>query len=272
MTDYDRTSPPYADASSRRDFLARASALAAAALWPTSHQVRLPRLGRVADDGRIKARPRAPTKTTGPGQYALERDSPRDGQLYLPPTYSPKTPTALVLALHGAGGSGRSSLRVMRALADERGVAILAPDSRGGTWDAIRGRLGDDVEFIDAALEDAFDRVNVDPARLTVAGFSDGATYALTLGLINGDLFSHVVAFSPGFVVRGESIGRPAIFISHGRQDPILPFDRCGERIASDLKKERYDVRFVPFEGGHAVPPDILRQAGDWLGQPAPVR
>ncbi len=31
-------------------------------------------------------------------------------------------------------------------------------------------------------------------------GFSDGASYALSLGVPNGDLFTHIVAFSPGFM------------------------------------------------------------------------
>jgi hypothetical protein len=44
------------------------------------------------------------------------------------------------------------------------------------------------------------------------------------LGLINGDLFTHVMAFSPGFLVADRRDGRPAIFISHGTPDAILPF------------------------------------------------
>ena len=58
----------------------------------------------------------------------------------------------------------------------------------------------------------------VDPARLVIGGFSDGASYALSLGLINGQLFRKVAAFSPGFVVTGEPEGKPRVFISHGPQ------------------------------------------------------
>src|SRR4051812_36102370 len=136
--------------ASRRDFLSRASLLALGFLPGVRGLLPdlLPREFRgtaVGSDGRLKARPHAPTETFAPGTYALERESPRDGQLYLPASYSAKTPAPLVLALHGAGGSGRSALRVMQALADERGVVILAPDSRGGSWDAIRGTMGPDV-------------------------------------------------------------------------------------------------------------------------------
>lgn len=45
----------------------------------------------------------------------------------------------------------------------------------------------------------------VDTTRLGVGGFSDGASYALSLGLTNGDLFTHVIAFSPGALYPKES-------------------------------------------------------------------
>jgi predicted esterase len=41
---------------------------------------------------------------------------------------------------------------------------------------------------------------NVDRSAICCSGFSDGASYALSLGLSNGDLFSHILAFSPGFM------------------------------------------------------------------------
>ncbi|MGZ4788523.1 MAG: hypothetical protein ACXVZX_08375 [Terriglobales bacterium] len=40
----------------------------------------------------------------------------------------------------------------------------------------------------------------MDPARIAIGGFSDGASYALTIGITNGRLFTHIVAFSPGFM------------------------------------------------------------------------
>jgi phospholipase/carboxylesterase len=40
---------------------------------------------------------------------------------------------------------------------DEAGLAVLAVDSRGTTWDAIRGGFGPDVAFLDRALERTFE-------------------------------------------------------------------------------------------------------------------
>ena len=116
---------------------------------------------------------------------------------------------------------------------------------------------------------EVFRRQNVDPARVAVGGFSDGASYALTLGLANGDLFSRVVAFSPGFVADVVRRGSPRFFVSHGTRDTILPIETCGRRIAREFRGLGYDVRFLEFDGGHAVPPDVAEAAMDWLVRPA---
>ena len=58
-----------------------------------------------------------------------------------------------------------------------------------------------------------------------------GASYALSVGLTNGDLFSDILAFSPGFMAPAVRHGAPNIFISHGTQDTVLPIDRCSRRI-----------------------------------------
>ena len=171
----------------------------------------------------------------------------------------------LLLLLHGAGQSGATMLRRMGAAADEAGVAVLAPDSRGATWDAIRGEFGEDVTFIDRALQHVFARVTVDPARVIVGGFSDGASYALSLGLANGDLFPRVAAFSPGFVISAAVHGRPRFFVSHGTADPILPIDQCSRVIVPRLRSMGYEVTFREFDGRHEVPPDVAREGMRWM-------
>lgn len=115
------------------------------------------------------------------------------------------------------------------------------------------------------ALAWTFDRVAIDARRAWIAGFSDGASYALSLGIANGDFFSRVLAFSPGFVIPVDERGRPRFFVSHGRQDPILPIDQCSRRIVPELRHAGYDVRFDEFDGGHRMPPEVLAGAGQWL-------
>lgn len=216
-------------------------------------------------DGRLNARPGTPTGTVTPGDQPLSLGDERDGLLYVPLGYVASRPAPLVLMLHGAGGSPQGALRPFRSLADDAGLVLLAPASRGMTWDAIRGAYGPDIAFIDRALTSVFRRVAVHPDRLTIEGFSDGATYALGVGLTNGDLFKRVVAFSPGFVPAFEPRARPSIFISHGTRDAILPIDQCSRRIVPQLQRARYAVQYREFDGPHTVPLDIAKDAIAWM-------
>ena len=153
--------------------------------------------------------------------------------------------------------------RLIEATPDPEAV-ILAPDSRGSTWDVILGGYGPDVEFIDRALEHVFARVEVDAQRVVLAGFSDGASYVLSLGPGNGDLFTRLVAFSPGFMAPPTRIGRPPICVSHGVRDCVLPIDRCSRRLVPRLRSQGYEVRYEEFDGGHDVPPPLAREALSW--------
>ena len=193
----------------------------------------------------------------------LDLDGRRDGVLYVPPTYQAGAP--LSVKLHGAGGHGRAGLEPFLADANAAGLLLLGVDSRGPTWDLIRGGFGADVTFLDAALDRVFKRFSVDPSRVSIEGFSDGASYALSLGLANGELFSKIVAFSPGFLAPGRLQGRPEIFVSHGVHDRVLPIDRCSRRVVPELRVAGYSVDYREFDGGHTVPEDIAAEAEAWV-------
>jgi phospholipase/carboxylesterase len=216
-----------------------------------------------AGDGRLTARPKSDV-TTSLNSGALGLGADRDGVVQMPAT--PRGGAMpLLLFLHGATQSGAGMLRRIGPAADDAGVVVLAPDSRGTTWDAIRGSFGEDVEFLNRALEHVFARVAVDPARIAIGGFSDGASYALSLGLANGDLSPRVVACSPGFVISAAVHGRPRFFVSHGTSDQILPIDQCSRVIVPRLKSMGYDVTFREFDGRHELPPAVAQEAMQWL-------
>jgi phospholipase/carboxylesterase len=216
------------------------------------------------DDTRISARPRKGVAAKLESGSLGLGDGGRDAVVQVPSTM-PDGPVPLLLFLHGATQSGAGMLRRIGAAADQAGVAVLAPDSRGTTWDAIRGRFGDDVAFLNRVLERVFDRLPVDPARLAIGGFSDGASYGLSLGLANGDLFPRIVAFSPGFVLSTATHGRPRVFVSHGVADQILPIDQCSRIIVPRLRAMGHDVTFREFEGRHEMPAEIVRDGLRWM-------
>jgi phospholipase/carboxylesterase len=216
--------------------------------------------------GRLKARPNAPVLPADPpGLLALTLGPGREALLFVPANYRPEVPAPLALLLHGAGGDARRGINPLLPAAEEAGLLLLAPKSRRATWDIIGGSFGADVDVIDQALAYAFDRYTVDPSRLAIGGFSDGASYALSVGITNGDLFTHVIAFSPGFAAPGDTVGEPAIYITHGVDDRVLPIGRTSRRLRSRLEREGYRIAYQEFPDGHVVPPDLARRAVDWF-------
>ncbi len=219
----------------------------------------------------FRPRPAAPSQSgfDGGREEPLGLGVERDGLLYVPDGAEPGAP--VLVFLHGATGTGRRHLRAVLAAADRYGVVLVAPDSRHAhSWDLIaERRFGPDVAFLDRVLDALVGPldVDVDTSRLAVGGVSDGASYALALGLSNGDIFSTVLAFSPGFLVVPEAIGRPRIFVSHGTADAILPIDACSRSFVPVLRQAGYEVEYHEFDGGHTVPPPVS-DAGLrwWLG------
>ena len=227
----------------RRHFLAAGGAAAALACgWPAD----------AADPVRI-------------GQQPLKLGSDRDGVLFVPKGYTADVPTPLVLMFHGAGGTGLGVSYTFEH-ADDLGVIVLAPDSRDeATWDFLVHGYGEDVEFIGVALRDVYARCNVDHARMAIAGHSDGASYALSLGLGTGDTFGRIMAFSPGVMQPAEVHGKPKIFISHGLSDPIMPIDVTSRKFVPRLKGLGYDVTYREYEGRHGVTPAVVREGFAWF-------
>jgi phospholipase/carboxylesterase len=213
--------------------------------------------------GRLAFAVRPATGSPGERDEPLGLEEGRDGALYVPETAGPGAP--LLVFLHCASGTGRAHLRAVLAAVDRYGVILVAPDSRGPTWDLIvERRFGPDVAFLDRALDAVVDRVDADTGRLAIGGVSDGASYALSIGLTNGDVLPTVLALSPGFLVAPNPLGEPRIFVSHGRTDPILPIDACSRSFVPSMRAAGYEVNFREFDGGHTVPPPVSDEAVRW--------
>jgi phospholipase/carboxylesterase len=187
------------------------------------------------------------------------------GQLYVPPANRAAQLAPVAVMLHGAGGNAEQGLGLLFELADEHGLILLALDSVSSTWDVLRGGFGPDIIRLDRALGELFQRYAVDRGRLAIGGFSDGASYALSVGLTNGDLFTHVIAFSPGFASPSATHGLPQIFVSHGTQDTVLPIDRTSRSLVPRLRRAGYAVEYLEFTGPHAVPPAVTLAAMSWF-------
>lgn len=222
----------------------------------------------VYQQGHLTARPQTNFTATEvlPGLHKLNLDGNRDGFYYVPKQYDGSKALPLALMLHGAGGTAEHGLDLLRDYADTHNIILLSPASRASTWDIIaEDGFGKDVIFIDQALALVFRNCNIDSSKIAIGGFSDGASYAICVGISNGDLFSHIIAFSPGFAYAVRPQGSPNIFVSHGTKDRILPIDPCSRKLVPRLQKMEYEVEYIEFEGEHIIPAEISKRAIDWF-------
>lgn len=222
-----------------------------------------------AGDGRLTARPGAPPTTArAPGIHDLVvANSDRHCWLVVPANYEPSKAWPLTLFFRGAITPARNYLDSFQPLADELGIIILAPEATSRTWDLVLGGFGPDVEFINLALETAFRTVHVDPARICSSGFSDGASYSLSLGMTNGDFLTRIAAYSPGFLQAAGQRGQPEFFIAHGTMDQVLPVE-SSRYIVGELRSAGYNVEYREFDGPHAVSLSLTRASYEWMVRP----
>lgn len=230
-----------------------------------------------ADSARIDARPSASVVSTGlpAGISKLDHES-----IVYVPANLPPGPRPLLVLLHGMRGVPGDMVQVLKDQSDRRGIILLGLKSRDITWDSVplklrqrdaRGPLGRlefhsaaDVRRMEEVLAQLFARVAVDPARVALWGFSDGASVALSMGIANPDLFPALIAMSPGFLADPLiRPGRQRVFIAHGERDPILS-PRNSRGMADYLKGLGLDVRYRSFRGGHRMDRKAADEALDF--------
>lgn len=226
--------------------------------------------GATQQPGRLLIPANGKNVTPNPGLVELPHNA---GFLYVPSSVRPGKALPFLILLHKASGNSVNWFPERKStvpgpyarFAEKGGFAILAPQAPGVTWGVGPKSFGGEYQRINQTMEMAASHFNIDPKRIAIGGFSDGASYALSLGLANGDLISAIVVFSPGFIVRSIGRGQPSIFISHGLSDRVLPIDVTSRSFAQSLRKNGYNVTLQEFGGGHEVPGWIRDEAMQWL-------
>jgi phospholipase/carboxylesterase len=208
---------------------------------------------------------RTPTQAAVPGLQTVQSGASRRFVVYVPSSYTDERAWPVAILLHGSGDRGVTMINALSNAAEEAGVILLAPDANRYTWDLVLGVVGPDADYIEQVLGWAFDHVNVDLSRLTLGGFSDGATYTAWLGLLNGDIFSQLLIMSGCARFPDERVGSPRILILHGNNDQIFGRNTCVPLLLPSLESNGYNVRFIEFEGRHEVSREFARQAMDFV-------
>jgi predicted esterase len=119
---------------------------------------------------------------------------------------------------------------------------------------------------VEPSLSVALRAADADRRSVMLVGFSDGASYALSLGLANPAIFRGIIAFAPGFHLEPSAINpRQRLFVAHSPTDQILAFERTRDETVAALKNAGFDISFRPFDGGHRVDQSILAEGVDFV-------
>ncbi|HEX7603726.1 MAG TPA: hypothetical protein VF316_19040 [Polyangiaceae bacterium] len=109
------------------------------------------------------------------------------------------------------------------------------------------------------------------PSHLVLGGFSQGAMLSADVTLRSARSFAGLVLLSGTMIAEGEwkpllpkRAGLP-VFQSHGQSDAMLPFS-IAERLSTELAAAGLKTRFVPFRGGHEIPPPVIDGLNAFLG------
>lgn len=155
-------------------------------------------------------------------------------------------------------------------------LVAFHPISSRRAWFPFEKDIFDERNTIDygltipPGLDAAADRIqallkelHLNPKQLILGGFSQGAIVSchvalqlpaspkiliqLTSNLIGSSLWQRQLKFHKDL----------RIFQSHGRQDPILSFEKA-KQLHEQFKMHCKKVEFLPFDGGHEIPPTVI--------------
>ncbi|NYH55089.1 phospholipase/carboxylesterase [Nocardiopsis arvandica] len=193
------------------------------------------------------------------------------------PATEPGTPTLLLL--HGTGADENDLLPLGRALAP--GAALLSPRGkvaengmnrwfrrvREGVFDVedLIARTAELADFVTAATR----TYDLDPDRIVVSGFSNGANTGAALLLLHPRLLCGAALFAAGAPLQGREpeavdLSRIRVFLSSGVDDPVTTIDQA-RLLASQLEDRGARVEEHEHPGGHRLAPEALDQARDWF-------
>lgn len=168
---------------------------------------------------------------------ALVHDGLSRSYLVYAPAARPAHP-ALLLVLHGWQGSAseieaRTNYRFDR-LADRDGFVVAYPDAIAAQWHSGHNgeaSTADDVGFLSTLIDSLSATYHVDPKRIYLAGYSNGASMTYRLACERPDRIAAIAPVSGGLAADlmpacAARSSRPIpLLLIHGTADPEVPFD-----------------------------------------------
>ena len=210
----------------------------------------------VDDDSTADDPTPAPPET---GTLTAENDAGRHGSYSLPVGWN-LGPVPLLVLFHATGGDGASIQGQFQTLADQQGLAIVAPDSRQSpqgdwTWEVGTdpGEVTPDLEFAMLCVDEILGRgLGIDGVPVLSAGHSGGASMAPYLAT-NDPRFTHFAVLHGGVYTTAWGENPGAGWFSTGTDDTIRPPDLVQAAMVEAQAAGFADVEYHEFPGGHGL-------------------
>ena len=190
-----------------------------------------------------------------------------------------------LVLLHGRGDSAAGILPLAYEFEREDllVISVQAPLELGGVmaggyeWYRLQPPKGLNEATLRASLEaltEFLDTVKssypVDPQRVVLLGFSQGAVMSLGAQALQPESVAGVIALSGYFPIEVESetgnvVGRPA-FVAHGIHDDIIPVE-AGRRTRDLLERHGVDLTYREYPMAHQVSAEEMGEARAWLNR-----
>jgi phospholipase/carboxylesterase len=191
----------------------------------------------------------------------------------------------LLILHHGRGADENDLLPLGEALDPGRRLHLVTPaaplmlaDFPGRHWYLVPAVGHPDPETFRAAadalaaLHDAlWEHTGISPERTVLGGFSMGAVMSYALGLGSGRPRPAGILACSGFVpdVEGweldlDSRAGLAVFIAHGRRDPVIGIE-FGRSARALLSAAGLDISYHESDLGHQIESPQLAAALAWL-------
>ena len=208
--------------------------------------------------------------------------------VHVPPTFDSKRQLAVVIMLHGAGGTGPQAMEQTGwdRKADHEDFIAVFPDGvaerpklpasfllNPQTWNEGSGRHASgkrndgDVEFIAYIIDTLEARYGADPRRIFVTGFSNGASMTFRAGVELSDKLAAIAPVAGHLLIHDHQLKRPlpTLYII-GRDDPLeLPrggvLQIRGEQVVQPPIDQNL-AQWRALDGCSAMPSDDARSSG----------
>lgn len=190
------------------------------------------------------------------------------------------TARGAAILLHGRGAGARDMIALASRIAPP-GIAVLAPQAAGDSWyphpftaplQHNEPKLSSALEVI-ATLLAGLGRAGLDPSRVAIGGFSQGACLATEFVARNAQRYGGVIGLSGGLIGPPNasrdypgSLEGTAVFLGCSDVDPHIPLARVEETalVLADLGGN-VDKRI--YRGmGHSVNAEEVAVARTMLG------